>query len=161
GVSGRRCPVSSARSRIGGAVAGVDTREHGPRALLEEVVRRSVMMAVVAVPLLAASWRVSGGRPLGRFAFEIYLAVAGLLVLCEHGLPWERRGGTGRGGSRTAVPFVIGGSVVNRASLVVCGTTGAPGGRAGAGYSEIDVWRGGWSLGFNRKSTRLNSSHLG
>ena len=73
-------------------------RERRPSAILEEVVRRSLMVAVVAVPLLAATWRVSGDRPLGLFTFEIYLAVAGLLVLCEQWLPFER---WGRGSGKT------------------------------------------------------------
>jgi ornithine lipid hydroxylase len=116
--------------------------------MLDEVLRRSVMMAVVAVPLLAASWRVSGGRPLGLFSFEIYLAVAGLLVLCEHWLPFDPRWRSALRGSKTDVAYVIVASVMDKATFVVCVTTIASVGRAVAGYFQIDLWPNGWSLGF-------------
>jgi len=115
--------------------------------MLQEVLRRSVMMAVVAVPLLAASWRVSGGRPLGLFSFEIYLAVAGLLVLCEHWLPFDPRWRSALRGSKTDFAYVIVASVMDKATFVVCVTTIASVGRAAAGYFQIDLWPNGWSFG--------------
>jgi sterol desaturase/sphingolipid hydroxylase (fatty acid hydroxylase superfamily) len=106
------------------------------------------MMAVVAVPLLAASWRVSGGRPLGLFSFEIYLVVAGLLVLCEHWLPFDPRWRSAIHGSKTDFAYVIVASMMDKAIFVVCVTTIASVGRAAAGYFQIDLWPSGWSLGW-------------
>src|SRR5258706_3669973 len=132
---------------MGGRVAGVDTREGPPRAMLQEVLRRSVMVAVVAVPLLAASWRVSGGRPLGLFSFEIYLAVAGLLVLCEHWLPFDPRWRSALRGSKTDFAYVIVASVMDKVTFVVCVTTIASVGRAVAGYFTIDLSPNGMGPG--------------
>ena len=120
----------------------------GPRAILQEVVRRSLMVAVVAVPLLAATWRVTGNRPLGPFTFEIYLAVAALLVLCEHWIPFDRRWGSAIGGSKTDFAYVILATVMDKATFVVCVTTVASVGRAVASYLDIGLWPSGWSLGF-------------
>jgi sterol desaturase/sphingolipid hydroxylase (fatty acid hydroxylase superfamily) len=129
-------------------VGGVDTQERRPRAILAEVVRRTVIVAVVAVPLLAASWRVSGNRPLGQFTFEIYLAVAGLLVLCEHWIPLDRRWGSAIGGSTTDFAYVIVATAMDKATFVLCVTTIASVGRAVAGYFHVGLWPSGWSLGF-------------
>jgi sterol desaturase/sphingolipid hydroxylase (fatty acid hydroxylase superfamily) len=122
--------------------------ERRPRAILEEVVRRSLVVAVVAVPVLAASWRVSGNRPLGWFTFAVYLAVAGLLVLCEHWLPFDPRWGNAIRGSKTDFAYVIVASVMDKVIFVVCVTTIASVGGAVAGYFQIGLWPSGWSLGF-------------
>jgi len=106
------------------------------------------MVAVVAVPLLAVTWRVSGDRPVGLFTFEIYLAVAGLLVLCEQWLPFERGWGSAVRGSKTDFAYVIVASAMDKVIFVVCVTTVASVGRAMAEHFRIGLWPSGWSLGF-------------
>jgi len=113
------------------------------------------MLAVVAVPLLAASWRVSGGHPLGRLAFEIYLAVAGLLVLCEHWLPFDPRWRSAIHGSKTDFVYVIVASMMDKAIFVVCVTTIASVGSAAAGYLHVDLWPNSWSFGWQLAAALL------
>jgi sterol desaturase/sphingolipid hydroxylase (fatty acid hydroxylase superfamily) len=103
---------------------------------------------VVVVPLLAACWWVSEQRPLGELTLGVYVAVAGLLILCEHWLAFNRAWGSAIRGSKTDVLYVIIATVMDKLSFVVCVTAIASIGRGLAGYFQIGLWPSGRSLGF-------------
>ena len=124
-----------------------DTREERATQLLAEALRRGVVLAVVAIPLLAACWRVSGHRPLGTFSFGIYLAAAGLLVLCEQWLPYDREWGSALRGGKTDFAYVILATAMDKVMFFVCVTTAATVGRTLADHFAINLWPGDWSLG--------------
>ena len=77
------------------------------RGLPREVARRSIIIAVLAIPMIVVCALASAGRPFGGLSFGIYLAVAGLLVLCEQLLPFEPDWGSALKGNRTDVLYVI------------------------------------------------------
>src|SRR5262245_42344616 len=135
-------------STQGRMVVGLNTRGEQPKELLKEVARRSVVLTILAVPVLAACWRVNGGRPLGWLAFGLYVAAAGLLVACEHWLPFEHRWGSAIQGSRTDFLYVIVASAMDKAMFVVCVTTIAAIGGVLAARFQISAWPTSWSLGF-------------
>ena len=103
---------------------------------------------VVVVPLLAACWRVSEQRPLGELTLGIYVAVAGLLILCEHWLAFNTEWGSAIRGSRTDFLYVLIATVMDKASFVVCVTAIATIGRGLAGHFQISLWPSSRSLGF-------------
>ena len=79
---------------------GVEAQRGGPKELLKEAIRRSVVWVVVVGPLLAACWRVGEQRPLGALTLGIYVAVAGLLIVCEHWLAFNQAWGSAIRGAR-------------------------------------------------------------
>ena len=99
------------------------------------------------VPLFAACLRVSGQRSLAGFTFGIYLAVAALLVACEHWLPFDRRWRSAVQGSWTDFAYVIIASLMDKTILLLSVTTVASLGRALAGRFGIAVWPSDWHLG--------------
>jgi sterol desaturase/sphingolipid hydroxylase (fatty acid hydroxylase superfamily) len=103
---------------------------------------------VVVGPLLAACWCLSGQRPLGELTLGIYVAVAGLLILCEHWLAFDREWGSAIRGSKTDFLYVIIATSMDKASLVFCVTAIASIGRDLAGHFEVNLWPSSWSLGF-------------
>ncbi len=103
---------------------------------------------VVVGPLLAACWRVSEQRPLGGLTLGIYVAVAGLLILCEHWLAFNREWGSAIRGSKTDFVYVIIATLMDKASFVVCVTAIASIGRGLAGYFQISLWPSSRSLAF-------------
>ena len=115
--------------------------------IVKDVVRRTVVLAVLAVPLVAACWRASGQRSLGGLTFGIYLGVAGLLVACEHWLPFDRRWRTAVQGSWTDFVYVILASLMDKVMLLVSVTVVASLGRALGDRLGIAVWPSDWNLG--------------
>ena len=103
---------------------------------------------VVAGPLLAACWCVSEQRPLGGLTLGVYIAVVGLLILCEHWLAFDRGWGSAMQGSKTDFLYVIIATVMDKASFVVCVTAIASLGRSLAGYFQISLWPSNRSFGF-------------
>jgi sterol desaturase/sphingolipid hydroxylase (fatty acid hydroxylase superfamily) len=103
---------------------------------------------VIVGALLAACWRVSGQRPLGGLTVGIYAAAAGLLILCEHWLAFNREWGTAMGGSTTDFLYVIIATAMDKGSFVVCVTAVAAVGRGLAGHFQISLWPSSWRLGF-------------
>jgi ornithine lipid hydroxylase len=103
---------------------------------------------VVVGPLLAACWRVSEQRSLGELTLGVYVAVAGLLILCEHWLAFNREWGSAIRGSKTDFLYVIIATLMDKASFVVCVTAIAAIGRDLAGYFQISLWPSSRSLGF-------------
>jgi len=102
----------------------------------------------VALPLLAVCWRVSEHRPFGALSFGIYVAVAALLILCEHWLPFDRQWGSALRGSKTDFLYVIVATAMDKATFVVCVTAIASIGTGLAGHFGINLWPTGWSLGW-------------
>jgi sterol desaturase/sphingolipid hydroxylase (fatty acid hydroxylase superfamily) len=74
--------------------------------------------------------------------------VAGLLILCEHWLAFDRGWGSAIRGSKTDFVYVIVATALEKATFVACVTAVASIGRGLAGYLQIDLWPSGWSLGF-------------
>ena len=120
----------------------------GDHGLLKGGIRRSVVLLVVAVPLLAACWSVSERRPLGALTFGIYVAVAGFLIGCERWLAFDRAWGSAMRGSKTDFLYVIIATVMDKASFVFCVTAIATIGRGLASHLQISLWPNGWSLAF-------------
>lgn len=114
--------------------------------LVKEAVRRSVVLLVVVVPLLVACWHLGTHGPLGGLTLGIYVAVAGLLVVCEHWLAFDRTWGSAVRGNRTDFLYVIVASVMDKATFVVCVTAIASAGRALAGVWQIALWPSGSSM---------------
>jgi ornithine lipid hydroxylase len=125
----------------------LETRAGAPRALVRELARRSVVLAVLALPLLAATWRVSAARPLGGLGLGLYVAVAGLLVVCEHWLAFDDAWGSALGGSPTDFAYVVVATVMDKATFVVCVGAIASVGAALAARLGVDLWPHGWSIG--------------
>ena len=127
---------------------GVDIQEEEYKGLLKEAVRRSVVLVVLAGPLLAACWCVGEHRPLGGLTFGIYIAVAGCLILCEQWLAYDREWGSALRGSKTDFLYVVIATLMDKASFIVCVTAIASIGRGLAGYFQINLWPRSWSFGF-------------
>jgi ornithine lipid hydroxylase len=130
------------------AVEEVEIQRGGRNVLLREAIRRSVVLVVIGGALLAACWRVSAQRPLGELTLGIYIAVAGLLMLCEHGLAFNHGWGSALRGSKTDFLYVIIATAMDKASFVVCVTAVAAIGRALAEFFPISLWPSSGSVGF-------------
>src|SRR5262249_39086307 len=102
-----------ARERVP-VVEGFDRPE-----LAKGVVRRTLVLAVLMVPLVAVCWRASGGLSLGGLTFGTYVAVAGLLVACEHWLPFDPRWRSALQGSWTDFAYVILASLMDKVVLLL------------------------------------------
>jgi ornithine lipid hydroxylase len=127
-------------------VADFDSREDRTE-LAKDVVRRTLVLAVLMVPLVAACWRASGPRSLGGLTFGTYLVVAGLLVACEHWLPFDRRWRSAVQGSRTDFAYVILASLMDKVILLLSVTIVASLGGALGDRLGIAVWPSDWNLG--------------
>jgi sterol desaturase/sphingolipid hydroxylase (fatty acid hydroxylase superfamily) len=127
---------------------GIETQEGELRELLKEAIRRSVVLVVVVCPLLAACWQVSQQRSLDELTLGVYVAAAGLLILCEHFLAFSSEWGSAIKGSKTDFLYVIIATLMDKASFVVCVTAVASIGRDLASYFQINLWPGSWSFGF-------------
>ena len=134
---------------MGTSMGRLDIRHTTPTGVLMEIVGRRITLAVLGGALLVVlCWWASGQRPLGGLTFGIYLAVVGLLVLCEYRLPFDRQWGSAVRGTKTDFLYVIVATVMDKATFAVCVTTIASLGKGLAGYFHIDLWPSGWSLGF-------------
>ena len=89
---------------------------------------------------------MSGDRSAG-LTFGVYVAVAGLLILCEQWLAYDRQWGSAMRGSKTDYLYVVIATVMDKASFVVCVTAIASIGRGLAGYLQINLWPSSWNLG--------------
>ena len=127
---------------------GVDTQTGRYTGLFGEVIRRSLVLVALAGPLLAACWWVGTQRPLGALTLGVYIAVAGVLILGEHWLAFDRAWGSAIRGSKTDYLYVIVASAMEQASFILCVTAIAAVGRWMAGQFQIRLWPSNWSLGF-------------
>jgi sterol desaturase/sphingolipid hydroxylase (fatty acid hydroxylase superfamily) len=115
---------------------------------LRGAIRRSLVLLGVVCPLLVACWQLSENRPLGELTLGIYVAVAGLLMLCEHFLAFRGDWGSVFRGSKTDFLYVILGAALERVSFLACVTLVASLGLQLSSYLQIDLWPSGWALGF-------------
>lgn len=129
-------------------MAGIETLEADSRGLLQEAIRRSLVLLVVILPLLAVCWQVSEQLPIGGLTLGIYVAVAVLLILCEHALAFDRGWGSAVRGSRTDFLYVILATAMDKASFVLCAGAVAALGRDLAAFFHTDLWPSHWSFGF-------------
>ena len=118
------------------------------RGLLKEAIRRSIVPVVVVCPLLAVCWYVSEQLPFGKLTLGIYVAVAGLLILCEHSLAFNKEWGTAIRGKRTDFIYVIVATLIEKASFVVCVVAAASAGRYLSSHLQVHFWPSSWGLGF-------------
>ncbi len=117
------------------------------RGLLKEAIGRSIVLVVVVCPLLAACWQVSENLPLQNLTLGLYVAAAGLLILCEHSLAFNAEWGSTIRGNRTDFLYVIVATLTEKASFVVCVVAAASLGRYLSGSLQINLWPSSWSLG--------------
>ena len=125
------------------------TETHGGelRALLKEATRRSLVLVVVVVPLLVVCWQASQSLPLGTLTLGIYIAVAGLLILCEYALAFEEEWGTAIRGNLTDFVYVAAATLTEKATLILCAAVAAAFGRLLSGHFEISFWPSSWNFG--------------
>jgi sterol desaturase/sphingolipid hydroxylase (fatty acid hydroxylase superfamily) len=128
-------------------VESVTLPDDGPPGRVVDLLRRTLVVAVILVPLVAACWYVSDQRSLGQFSVGIYLAVAGLLVLCEHLLPFDRGWGSAVRGNRTDFTYVVLAAAMDKIVFVLSVTAIAAVGRTGAERVGADLWPSGHGLG--------------
>jgi sterol desaturase/sphingolipid hydroxylase (fatty acid hydroxylase superfamily) len=131
----------------GQAVEGVATQRGRHGNLLKEVARRSVVLAVVVGPLLAACWWVTEQRPLGGLTLGVYVAAAGLLILCERWLAFDGAWGSALRGSRTDFFYVGIATLMDKAIFLLCVTAVASVGRDLASHFRLALWPNHWNLG--------------
>jgi sterol desaturase/sphingolipid hydroxylase (fatty acid hydroxylase superfamily) len=129
-------------------VDGMDARYEQPQDLLEDVLRRSIVVAALAIPVLVACWRLSAHRPLGALSFAIYVAVAALLAVSEHRVPFQPQWGSAIRGSRTDVIYVVVASLMDKAMFLLCVTAVASIGSALASRLGLGLWPTDWGLGW-------------
>jgi ornithine lipid hydroxylase len=129
-------------------MAAVDIRKAGPTDFLKEVLRRGVLVAVVALPLLAVGWHASRHGAFAGLSLGLYVAVAGLLIACERWLPFDREWGSAIEGNRTDFTYVILATVMDKATFVVCVTAVAAIGRSLADSLQIRSWPTDWAFGW-------------
>jgi len=128
-------------------VESIQTQGGEIRQLLREATRRSIVLVVVVCPLVAVGWQASRGLPLGRLTLGIYVAAAGLLILCEYALAFDDRWGSTIRGNLTDFLYVGAASATEKATFLLCATLAASFGRVLAGQLEISLWPSHWYFG--------------
>ena len=129
-------------------MAEIETQGREVRGLLKEAIRRSVVLIVVVCPLPILWWRVSEHLPLGNLTLGLYVAAAGLLILCEQTLAFNKEWGSAIRGNKTDFLYVIAATLVEKASFVVCVTAVASVGGALSSHFQIDLWPSTWGFVF-------------
>jgi sterol desaturase/sphingolipid hydroxylase (fatty acid hydroxylase superfamily) len=129
-------------------VQGIETQGGELRDLLKQAVQRSLFPLVVIAPLLVVCWQVSQGRPLGKLTLSIYVAAAGLLVLCEYALAFSEEWGTAVKGNLTDFVYVGAASLTEKATFALCAAAAAFSGRLLSTHLGISPWPSDWSFAF-------------
>jgi sterol desaturase/sphingolipid hydroxylase (fatty acid hydroxylase superfamily) len=129
-------------------VASIQIHGQELRGLLKEAVRRSIVLVLVACPLLAVGWQASENHPVGTLTLGIYIAVAGLLVLCEYALAFNDEWGSTIRGNKTDFLYVIVATLTEKATFVLCAAVATSLGRYLSGSLGISLWPSGWNFGF-------------
>ena len=142
------CQWHAIRQSGGQAVASIQVQERDLRGLLAEAIRRSLVPVGLVCPLLVASWQVSENLPLGNLTLGIYIAVAGLLILCEYALAFRDDWGMTVRGTKTDFLYVILGAALEKASFLACVTVVASIGWHLSSYLQIELWPRSWPFGF-------------
>lgn len=126
---------------------GIDAHRGELGEVLRETVRRSIVLVVVVLPLLAVIWQASAGLPLGKLTLAIYVAVAALLILCEYALAFDERWGTALKGNLTDFVYVGAAALTEKATLALCAAVAASLGWFLSDRFGIGLWPGDWSFG--------------
>jgi sterol desaturase/sphingolipid hydroxylase (fatty acid hydroxylase superfamily) len=105
------------------------------------------VLVVVVCPLVAVCWQASQGLPIGTLTLAIYVAVAGLLILCEYALAFDDRWGSTIRGNLTDFLYVGAATVTEKATFLLCAALAAAFGRVLAGQLGISLWPSGWNFG--------------
>ena len=140
--------TQNAPSTHGQAVQTIETQGGDLRELLKEAIRRSLVLVVVVVPLPVVCWRVSEGLPLGNLTLGVYIAVAGLLILCEYALAFREEWGTTIKGNVTDFLYVAAATLTEKATFILCAAVAAAFGSVLSGHLEISLWPSSWNFAF-------------
>lgn len=122
-------------------------RIEGARALLEEAIRRSLVLVALVCPLLVVCWYAAENLPLGPLTLRIYVAVAGLLILCEYALAFREDWGMAIRGRPTDFVYVVAATLTEKATFVLCATVAASLGWQLSGALGTQLWPNHWSFG--------------
>jgi sterol desaturase/sphingolipid hydroxylase (fatty acid hydroxylase superfamily) len=125
----------------------VATRGRTPGGFLRETVQRSIVVAVIVLPLLGVSWLASEQRPIGVVSLGIYVVVAGLLITCEYALGFNRQWGMAITGKVTDFLYVGAATLVEKITFVFCATAVASLGHELSAILGVSLWPGHWSFG--------------
>jgi len=125
----------------------IETQEGHLRGLLRKAIGRSVFLVVVVCPMLALCWQMGDQIPFDRLTIGVYIAIAGLLILCEHFFAFRSEWGSTIRGTRTDFLYVIVASLIEKASYIACITAVAALGRGLASHFQVDFWPADWSFG--------------
>jgi sterol desaturase/sphingolipid hydroxylase (fatty acid hydroxylase superfamily) len=112
--------------------------------VLRAAVARSIVPIVVVLPLLVVGWRASEQRPVDQLSLGIYIAVAGLLIVCEYTLAYDRSWGMAIKGKLTDFIYVIVATSLEKATLFLCAAAFAVLGRQLSIFLGMDLWPSGW-----------------
>jgi sterol desaturase/sphingolipid hydroxylase (fatty acid hydroxylase superfamily) len=123
----------------------VDIPAAGATTRFQDVLGRSVVLLALAVPLLVVC-AAGGGRPLGTLTLGIYVAVAALLVVCEHWIAYDGAWGSALQGTRTDVTYVVLATLMDKATFFVAVTAIAAVGQRLAERIGLGLWPSGWSF---------------
>lgn len=127
---------------------GIETQGGELGNLLKQAVRRSLVPLVVIAPLLVVCWQVSQGRPLGKLTLSLYVAAAGLLILCEYALAFSEEWGTAVKGNLTDFVYVGAASLTEKATFALCAAAAAFSGRLLSTHLGVSPWPSDWSFAF-------------
>jgi sterol desaturase/sphingolipid hydroxylase (fatty acid hydroxylase superfamily) len=126
-------------------VRALDIPAAGATTRSQDVLGRSVVLLAVAVPLLVVC-AAGGERPLGTLTLGIYVAVATLLVACEHWVAYDGAWGSALQGTRTDVTYVVLATLMDKGTFLVCITAIAAVGQRLAERIGLGLWPSGWSF---------------
>ncbi len=126
-------------------VGAVDIPAAGATTRFQDVLGRTVVLLAVAVPLLVVC-AAGGQRPLGTLTVGIYVAVAALLVACEHWVAYDGAWGSALRGTRTDVIYVVLATLMDKATFLVSVTTIAAVGQRLAERMGLGLWPSGCSF---------------
>jgi sterol desaturase/sphingolipid hydroxylase (fatty acid hydroxylase superfamily) len=129
-------------------VANIQLQAGESSGILREGIRRSLFAVGLICPLLVVSWRLSEEASLGNLTLGIYVAVAVVLILCEHFLSFRDHWGAAIRGNKTDFIYVFIGAALERVTFLACVTLVASIGWQLSSYFQIDFWPTDWALGF-------------
>ncbi len=118
--------------------------EAAPRGLLSGALRHGIMLIVVVGPLIALCAQLGGPLPFDRVSLGYYIAMAGLLVLCEHWLTFQRHWGSAVRGSLTDFLYVGVATALDKGTFLLCATVVATLGHQLSAAFGIALWPGHW-----------------
>lgn len=115
---------------------------------LGSLAQRTLMLALVVLPVAIVCWAASTDRPLGWLTLGLQVATVAALVLCEFVLSFERRwGSTVKGGLSD---FIYAGAAagVEKLTFIICLAAAAVLGRLLSVELGIGLWPSDWWLPF-------------